>query len=73
MYLKGVPEGSRASRGGSLDRSALTDENLARIRGLNAIAADRGQTLAQMALSWVLRDRRITTALIGASSVKQIQ
>ncbi|TXR56143.1 L-glyceraldehyde 3-phosphate reductase [Quadrisphaera setariae] len=72
-YLDGVPEGSRASRGGSLDRSALTDENLARIRGLNAIAADRGQTLAQMALSWVLRDQRITTALIGASSVKQVE
>ena len=72
-YLDGVPEGSRAARGGSLDRSALTDENLARIRGLNAIAADRGQTLAQMALSWVLRDQRITTALIGASSVKQVE
>ena len=72
-YLDGVPEGSRASRGGSLDRSALTDENLARIRGLNAIAADRGQTLAQMALSWVLRDQRITTALIGASSVEQVE
>lgn len=72
-YLDGVPEGSRASRGGSLDRSMINDENLARIRGLNAIAADRGQTLAQMALSWVLRDRRITTALIGASSVKQVE
>ncbi len=72
-YLDGVPEGSRASRGGSLDRSMLSEENLDRIRGLNAIASDRGQTLAQMALSWVLRDPRVTTALIGASSVKQVE
>ncbi len=72
-YLNGVPEGSRASRPGSLDRSMLSEENLGRIRGLNAIAADRGQTLAQMALSWVLRDPRITSALIGASSVRQVE
>ncbi|MBC3760596.1 L-glyceraldehyde 3-phosphate reductase [Quadrisphaera oryzae] len=72
-YLGGVPEGSRASRGSSLGMDMLSDENLARVRALNEIASGRGQTLAQMALSWVLRDRRITTALFGASSVKQVE
>ncbi|TNM59796.1 L-glyceraldehyde 3-phosphate reductase [Streptomyces sp. NP160] len=72
-YLQGVPEGSRASRGSSLGMDMLSDENLARVRALNEIADGRGQTLAQMALSWVLRDRRITTALFGASSVQQVE
>ncbi|MGQ7297718.1 L-glyceraldehyde 3-phosphate reductase [Quadrisphaera sp. KR29] len=72
-YLGGVPEGSRASRGSSLGMDMLSEENLARVRALHEIAAGRGQTLAQMALSWVLRDRRITTALFGASSVQQVE
>jgi L-glyceraldehyde 3-phosphate reductase len=73
-YLTGtVPEGSRASRNGSLDRAQLTAETLAHIRTLNAIASDRGQTLAQMAIQWTLRDPRVTSALIGASSVAQLE
>ena len=72
-YLDGIPEGSRASWPSSLSPELLTDEALARIRALNEIAAARSQTLAQMALAWVLRDRRITSALIGASSVEQLE
>jgi L-glyceraldehyde 3-phosphate reductase len=72
-YLDGVPDGSRASRDGSLSRNLLTEEALARIRALNEIAARRGQTLAQMALAWTLRDPRITSTLIGASSVQQLE
>jgi L-glyceraldehyde 3-phosphate reductase len=72
-YLNGVPEGSRASRPGTLDSSMLSDETLERIRGLDAIATDRGQSLAQMALAWALRDRRVTSLVIGASSVKQLE
>ncbi|MBP2475132.1 L-glyceraldehyde 3-phosphate reductase [Crossiella equi] len=72
-YLNGVPEGSRASRPGSLSQDLLTDENLGRIRALNEIAQRRGQTLAQLAISWSLRDSRVTSALIGASSVKQLE
>ncbi len=72
-YLDGVPEGSRASRPGSLSRELLTDEALARIRALTEIAAGRGQRLAQMALAWTLRDPRVTSALIGASSVEQLE
>ena len=71
-YLNGVPEGSRADKGVFFNRDWLSDENLAHVRALNEIAERRGQTLAQMALAWVLRDARITTALIGASSVKQL-
>lgn len=71
-YLQGVPSDSRAAEDGSLSREFLTEENLTRIRGLNAIAQGRGQTLAQMALSWVLRDPVVTSALIGASSWDQI-
>src|SRR5207244_4341264 len=67
-YLDGVPAGSRASRHGSLSRELLTDEALAKIRALNEIAARRGQTLAQMAIAWVLRDPRMTSALVGVSS-----
>ncbi|MEV6248094.1 L-glyceraldehyde 3-phosphate reductase [Streptomyces sp. NPDC051742] len=72
-YLKGIPEGSRATQGKSLDPNLLSDEVLRRLRGLADIAARRGQTLAQLALSWVLRDERMTSALIGASSVAQLE
>jgi L-glyceraldehyde 3-phosphate reductase len=72
-YLNGVPEGSRASKPGTIDSSMLSDETLERIRGLDAIASDRGQSLAQMALAWALRDRRVTSLVIGASSVKQLE
>jgi L-glyceraldehyde 3-phosphate reductase len=72
-YLDDVPEGSRASRPGTLSRDLLTPETLARIRALNEIAAGRGQSLAQMALAWVLRDSRVTSALLGASSVEQLE
>jgi L-glyceraldehyde 3-phosphate reductase len=72
-YLDGVPEGSRASRGESFSRELLSEENLARIRALNQLAARRGQALAQMALAWTLRDPRVTSTLIGASSVAQLE
>lgn len=72
-YLDGVPQGSRASRPGSLSTDLLTDEALGHIRALNDIAAGRGQTLAQLALSWALRDDRVTSVLIGASSVAQLE
>jgi L-glyceraldehyde 3-phosphate reductase len=72
-YLDGIPAGSRAARGGSLSVDELTDEVLATIRALDELATDRGQTLAQMALSWVLRDARVTSALVGASSVAQLE
>ncbi|MEU9104545.1 L-glyceraldehyde 3-phosphate reductase [Streptomyces xanthophaeus] len=72
-YLKGIPEGSRASQGKSLNPDLLSDEVLGRLRGLNDIAARRGQSLAQLALNWVLRDERMTSALIGASSVRQLE
>jgi L-glyceraldehyde 3-phosphate reductase len=72
-YLQGVPEGSRASRPGSLSREMLTEETLQKVRRLNELARRRGQTLAQMALAWTLRDPRITSALIGASSVAQLE
>jgi L-glyceraldehyde 3-phosphate reductase len=72
-YLDGVPEGSRASRPGSLSRDQLTDETLEKIRALNELAAGRGQTLAQLAIAWVLRDPRVTSALVGASSVEQLE
>jgi L-glyceraldehyde 3-phosphate reductase len=72
-YLNGIPEGSRASRAGTLRRETLTDETLAHVRALNEIAKRRGQTLAQMALAWALRDPRMTSAVIGASSVEQLE
>jgi L-glyceraldehyde 3-phosphate reductase len=72
-YLGGIPEGSRASRNGSLSPDQLSEKTLAHVRALNEIAAARGQTLAQMAVSWVLRDPRVTSALIGASSVRQLE
>ncbi|SFP91420.1 L-glyceraldehyde 3-phosphate reductase [Geodermatophilus dictyosporus] len=72
-YLGGVPEGSRASQGKSLSTDLLTDEALERVRALNDLAQERGQSLAQMALAWALRDRRVTSVLIGASSVGQLE
>ncbi|MEU5048212.1 L-glyceraldehyde 3-phosphate reductase [Streptomyces sp. NPDC021096] len=72
-YLSGIPEGSRAAQGKSLDPGLLTDDVVRRLRGLNEIAARRGQSLAQLALNWVLRDERMTSALIGASSVGQLE
>ncbi|MEZ0171957.1 L-glyceraldehyde 3-phosphate reductase [Microvirga sp. TS319] len=72
-YLDGIPDSSRAAAGKSLRTSFLNDENLSRIRSLNDIAARRGQTLAQMALAWVLRGGRVTSALIGASRPEQVE
>jgi L-glyceraldehyde 3-phosphate reductase len=72
-YLKGVPANSRAkAEGSSLQKGFLSEENLKRVQALNEIAAGRGQTLAQMAIAWVLRDKRVTSALIGARDVKQL-
>ena len=71
-YLGGIPEGSRASQGKSLDPKTITPRALDSVRALNAIAEARGQTLAQMALAWVLRDGMITTALVGASRPEQV-
>jgi L-glyceraldehyde 3-phosphate reductase len=72
-YLGGVPEGSRASRDGSLSPDMLNEQTLAKVRGLNEIAQRRGQTLAQMALAWTLRDPRVTSTLIGVSSLEQLE
>ena len=72
-YLNGVPGDSRASRNDSLSRDQITEQNLAHVRALNEIARERGQSLAQMAISWTLRDERVTSALIGASSVAQLE
>ncbi|MFE9763219.1 L-glyceraldehyde 3-phosphate reductase [Streptomyces sp. NPDC005808] len=73
-YLKGIPEGSRATQGKSLDPGLAGDADVVRrLNGLNDIAARRGQSLAQLALTWVLRDERMTSALIGASSVRQLE
>ena len=72
-YLNGVPEGSRATQNGSLSQDQLTEQTLEHIRGLSEVAQRRGQSLAQLAISWVLRDQRVTSALIGASSVKQLE
>ncbi|WP_067816227.1 L-glyceraldehyde 3-phosphate reductase [Actinomadura kijaniata] len=72
-YLDGIPEGSRASQGKSLSPDLLTEETLRHVRALNEIAARRGQSLAQLALAWALRDRRVTSVLIGASSVAQLE
>jgi L-glyceraldehyde 3-phosphate reductase len=72
-YLNGIPPDSRASRHGSLSPDLINDQALAKIRTLNEIAARRGQTLAQLALAWTLRDPRVTSALIGASSVEQLE
>ncbi|TYC64424.1 L-glyceraldehyde 3-phosphate reductase [Rhodobacterales bacterium] len=72
-YLNGIPEGSRATQGKSLKEQFLSEDNLSTIRALNAMAERRGQTLAQMAIAWVLRKGRVTTALIGASRAEQVR
>ncbi|HEX8510357.1 MAG TPA: L-glyceraldehyde 3-phosphate reductase [Propionibacteriaceae bacterium] len=72
-YLNGIPQDSRAAQGKSLEQDMLSEENLGRVRALNEIAQSRGQSLAQLALSWVLRDERMTSTLIGASSVAQLE
>jgi L-glyceraldehyde 3-phosphate reductase len=71
-YLDGIPDNARVLRGGPLKQTMLSEENLQRIRALNTIAERRGQTLAQMAIAWVLRDKRVTSALIGARTVEQL-
>src|ERR671913_1847284 len=71
-YLDGVPEGSRAARPGSLDREQLNEQTLAKVRALHELAGRRGQSLAQLAVAWTLRDPRVTSALLGASSVAQL-
>ena len=71
-YLKGIPEGSRAAQGKSLDPSLLTETSLKHVRALDRMARAAGQSLAQMALAWLLRDERVTSVLIGASSVAQL-
>jgi len=71
-YLDGVPADARAAKGGSLRREMLTEANLGRIRALNGMAVRRGQSLAQMAIAWVLRDARVTSALVGARTVEQL-
>lgn len=71
-YISGIPENSRALQGKSLDKDKLTDELIGNLRALNDLAKNRSQTLAQMALAWVLRGGRVTTALIGTSSARQV-
>src|SRR3982750_3517788 len=72
-YLDGIPADSRAAQGKSLDPSMLSEATLTHVRALNDLAAGRGQSLAQLALAWVLRDARVTSVLIGASSVAQLE
>jgi L-glyceraldehyde 3-phosphate reductase len=72
-YLNGIPEGSRASRDGSLSPRLITDEAVEKIRGLDGIAQRRGQSLAQLALAWTLRDPRVTSTLVGVSSLDQLE
>ncbi|MEP7193160.1 MAG: L-glyceraldehyde 3-phosphate reductase [Actinomycetota bacterium] len=72
-YLDGIPSGSRMAQNSSLSPDLLTDQNLTHIRALNEIAGRRGQSLAQLALAWLARDERVTSVLIGASSVKQLE
>jgi L-glyceraldehyde 3-phosphate reductase len=72
-YLEGIPEGSRATEDSTLSPDLITDETREKIRALNEIAARRSQTLAQMAIAWALRDPRVTSALVGASSVEQLE
>jgi L-glyceraldehyde 3-phosphate reductase len=72
-YLAGIPEGSRASRPGSMSPDQLSEETMAKVRALNEIAQRRGQTLAQLALAWTLRNPRMTSTLVGASSIEQLE
>ena len=71
-YLHGIPEGSRAAHESSLSRDMLSEANLAHVRALSAMATERGQTMAQLAIAWALRDRRVTSVVLGASSVAQL-
>jgi L-glyceraldehyde 3-phosphate reductase len=71
-YLAGIPADARAAKAGSFSRDLITADNIRRIHELNAIAERRGQTLAQMAIAWVLRDSRVTSALVGARTVEQL-
>jgi L-glyceraldehyde 3-phosphate reductase len=71
-YLNGIPEDSRAARNFTLRKDTLTTEMLDNLHRLNAVAADRGQTLAQMALAWVLKDSKVTSVIVGASSTAQL-
>lgn len=72
-YLDGVPEGSRATQGKSLSTDLITEATVEHLRALDAIASDRGQTLAQLALAWALRDPRMSSVLVGASSPDQLE
>jgi len=72
-YLDGIPEGSRAAKGETFDREWLSEEMIERLRALNDLASKRGQSLAQLALAWALRDDRVTSLVIGASSVEQLE
>jgi L-glyceraldehyde 3-phosphate reductase len=72
-YLQGIPADSRAATGGALSADSITEDRLARVRALDGVAQRRGQTLAQLALVWALRDPRMTSLVIGASSVKQLE
>jgi L-glyceraldehyde 3-phosphate reductase len=72
-YLNGIPEGSRASHGGSLSPNLITEQSLEKIRALNELAQRRGQSLPQLALAWTLRDPRITSTLVGVSSLEQLE
>jgi len=72
-YLDGIPAGSRASHPGSLSKDLLTEETMAKVRGMNELAEQRGQTMAQLAIAWKLRDQRMTSSLVGASSVEQLE
>jgi len=72
-YLDGIPADSRAAKDFYLKKDFINEENMARVKALNEIAQRRGQALAQMAIAWVLRDPRVTSALIGASSVRQLE
>jgi L-glyceraldehyde 3-phosphate reductase len=72
-YLDGIPEGSRAAKPGTIDQDQLNQDTLAKVRALHELAGRRGQSLAQMAVAWVLRDPRVTSALLGASSVAQLE
>jgi L-glyceraldehyde 3-phosphate reductase len=71
-YLNGIPQNSRASAEGTFSKEFLNQENQKRVRALSEIARGRGQTLAQMAIAWVLRDKRVTSALVGARNVEQL-
>ena len=72
-YLNGIPEDSRIARGGHLQKEALTENRLQQVKALNEIALRRGQSLAEMALSWILKDDYVTSVIVGSSSVGQLE